>query len=175
MPTSSYSQPISAWSASAYIQPKNPYGKVKALFRKENWIYPGVLAGIDFLHQLIEKAGLLYCGPCLYTVASSSNTLFLALFTSIYLNVKITRNTAISLTIISIAVSFSGSGKLCEINSTHLIGFTLVIIASILVSSVILNLNACFFYKYAFFLYKYIQSICKMSYTMSSRTHSTLW
>ncbi|UVC50100.1 hypothetical protein MACK_003966 [Theileria orientalis] len=106
------------------------YPTKKTIFQ-ENWKYPILLSLLDLLHQVIEKAGLIYCGPSIYSIASSTNTLFLALFSKMVLKQTVTSLTWLSVSLISFSLGMSGFVQIDHINSRHILGFILVTLASL--------------------------------------------
>ncbi|BAM41743.1 uncharacterized protein TOT_040000125 [Theileria orientalis strain Shintoku] len=106
------------------------YPTKKTIFQ-ENWKYPILLSLLDLLHQVIEKAGLIYCGPSIYSIASSTNTLFLALFSKVVLKQTVTSLTWLSVSLISFSLAMSGFVQIDYIDSQHILGFMLVTLASL--------------------------------------------
>lgn len=99
---------------------------------EESWYYPMILSVLDVLHQVIEKAGLVYCGASIYSIASSTNTMFLALLSGIILKKKISRITWLSISLISGSIAMSGLSQMDHITTTHVVGFVLVVIAALI-------------------------------------------
>ncbi|GFE53491.1 transporter permease [Babesia ovis] len=98
---------------------------------EESWKYPFMLSGLDIVHQVIEKAGLIWCGPSIYTIASSTNTMFLAMLSRVVLKKRITLLTWLSITLISGSIAVSGMSHIHEIKALQLIGFVLVVTAAL--------------------------------------------
>ncbi|KAK2194580.1 hypothetical protein BdWA1_001604 [Babesia duncani] len=98
---------------------------------EENWHYPLLLSFMDVIHQVIEKAGLVLCGPSIYTIGSSTNTMFLALFSNVILKQKVSYGTWTSISLISGSIALTGIGQLDHITKYHVIGFCLVVLAGI--------------------------------------------
>ncbi|AFZ81649.1 hypothetical protein BEWA_010660 [Theileria equi strain WA] len=106
------------------------YPTKKSIF-EENWRYPIMLSTLDIIHQVIEKAGLIYCGPSIYSIASSTNTMFLAMFAKLILNKEITRTTWLSISLISGSLAVTGIGHFEQITYFHISGFFLVVMAAL--------------------------------------------
>ncbi|XP_953436.1 uncharacterized protein TA09895 [Theileria annulata] len=103
-------------------------------FSQEKWRYPIILSLMDIIHQVVEKAGLVYCGPSIYSIASSTNTLFLALFSKLILKQTVTSLTWLSISLISFSLALSGYVHTEYITSLHILGFFLVMLASMVVT-----------------------------------------
>lgn len=106
------------------------YPTKKSIF-EENWKYPMMLSTLDIVHQVIEKAGLIYCGPSIYSIASSTNTMFLAMFAKCILEKEITSTTWFSISLISGSLAITGIGHFEQISRIHVLGFILVVIAAL--------------------------------------------
>ncbi|GBE58634.1 transporter permease [Babesia ovata] len=106
------------------------YPTTKSIW-EESWSYPLMLSGLDIVHQVVEKAGLVACGPSIYTIASSTNTMFLALLSSVVLRKRISGMTWASISLISGAIAISGLTQIEEITTTQIVGFFLVVIAAL--------------------------------------------
>ncbi|CDR97349.1 hypothetical protein, conserved [Babesia bigemina] len=106
------------------------YPTTKSIW-EESWSYPLMLSGLDIVHQVVEKAGLVACGPSIYTIASSTNTMFLALLSSVVLRKRISGMTWASISLISGAIAISGLTQIEEITTTQILGFLLVVAAAL--------------------------------------------
>ncbi|KAK1932900.1 hypothetical protein X943_001309 [Babesia divergens] len=106
------------------------YYPTKKSIWEESWYYPIMLSALDIVHQVIEKAGLVCCGASIYSIASSTNTMFIALFSSAILKKQISRCTWFSIFLISGSIALSGISQMDHITVTHIVGFVLVVIAA---------------------------------------------
>eukprot|EP00371_Babesia_bovis_P003379 XP_001612026.1 hypothetical protein [Babesia bovis T2Bo] len=125
-PTGSYTFLIPTYLAMICV---GTYPTKKSIW-EESWKYPFMLSGMDILHQVIEKAGLIWCGPSIYTIAGSTNTMFLAVLSKLILNKDITLVTWASLSLISGSIAVSGFTQMNEITALQCIGFVLVVTAA---------------------------------------------
>ncbi|KAK1445104.1 hypothetical protein BgAZ_110100 [Babesia gibsoni] len=108
------------------------YYPTKKSIWEESWYYPTLLAVLDVLHQVIEKAGLIYCGASIYSIASSTNTMFLALLSNVVLKRKISLMAWLSISLISGSIAMNGMSQMDHITAMHVLGFFLVVIAAMI-------------------------------------------
>lgn len=100
---------------------------------RHTWLTAFRLCSADFTHQLLEKAGLIFCGSAVYMVCSSTSIAFTALISWWLLGNRSSFTHCVGIACIFIGLSCRvGQFQFSHFYSADFIGVTLILCASVL-------------------------------------------
>lgn len=117
-------------------QKKNLFGLFYAVifiwFRECDWKIGSAVAIGDVVHQLLEKAGLIYAGSALYIIVGSTSIAWTALFSRYYLKKSVSVLQWAGIILVTLGLSLRSTMVEFSFSNNEFIGILLVTVAAIM-------------------------------------------